>query len=341
MNAAAPKTTAVATTQPRSVLINMSERYGMEPSAFEATVRATCMPPDKNGRVPTKEEFAAFLLVAKEYKLNPITKEIYAFSGRGGGIVPIVSLDGWANLINSHGQLNGMKFEMHHDDDGQLVACTCTIWRKDREHPIEITEYLSECIRNTDPWKMKHRMLRHKSLIQCARYAFGFAGIYDEDEGERIIEMQRADPPKPPRPDQTPPKPTASPPNEDQRAAHAAAQKQPPKPANDSELAGKQVEDAQVEEMSFDRETGEIVEETGEATDAIMEGEDVSPSDMLTAMDDEMSTAVSEAAIHDIWNRHDILARLTHTSNGDEFVAIAKATFARHLKRTQGHAARK
>jgi hypothetical protein len=33
-------------------------------------------------------------------------------------------------------------------------------------------------------------MLRHKSLIQCARIAFGFVGIYDQDEAERIIEGQ-------------------------------------------------------------------------------------------------------------------------------------------------------
>ena len=31
------------------------------------------------------------------------------------------------------------------------------------------------------------RMLRHKALIQCARLAFGFTGIYDQDEAERII----------------------------------------------------------------------------------------------------------------------------------------------------------
>jgi hypothetical protein len=29
---------------------------------------------------------------------------------------------------------------------------------------------------------MEHRMLRHKATIQCARVAFGFSGITDEDE---------------------------------------------------------------------------------------------------------------------------------------------------------------
>ena len=31
-------------------------------------------------------------------------------------------------------------------------------------------------------------MLRHKAMIQCARLAFGYAGIYDQDEAERIVE---------------------------------------------------------------------------------------------------------------------------------------------------------
>jgi phage recombination protein Bet len=185
----------------RSVLVDMSTRYGMEPTAFEATVRATCMKPDKQGRVPSREEFAAFLLVAKEYSLNPLTKEIYAFAAKGGGIVPIVSIDGWVNLVNSHGACDGFEFDMEHDAKGNLVSCTCRMFRKDRSKPVAVTEYLSECIRNTEPWAMKHRMLRHKAMIQAARYAFGFSGIYDEDEGARIAEARdvtREEPPAPP-----------------------------------------------------------------------------------------------------------------------------------------------
>ncbi|EBR4477838.1 phage recombination protein Bet, partial [Salmonella enterica] len=37
------------------------------------------------------------------------------------------------------------------------------------------------------------RMLRHKTLIQCARLAFGFAGIFDQDEAERVIEGTAAE----------------------------------------------------------------------------------------------------------------------------------------------------
>lgn len=172
----------------RSVTVFMSEKYGMDPLAFEATVRATCSPKDRNGQIAlTREEFAAFLLVAKEYGLNPLTKEIFAFPAKGGGIVPVVSVDGWINLINSKSECDGWDFETERDDEKKLVAITCRMHRKDRSHPVVVTEYLSECRRDTDPWKgMPNRMLRHKALIQAGRYAFGFAGIYDEDEAERI-----------------------------------------------------------------------------------------------------------------------------------------------------------
>ena len=172
--------TEVVLAKKKSVTIDMADRYGMEVDAFEKTLRSTVFP-----AAGTAGEFAAFLLVCKEYDLNPITKEIYAFPKQGGGIVPIVSVDGWMKLVNSHPAFDGMDF-IEREDDGKLISITCTIYRKDRAHPITITEYYDECRRDTGPWKMKHRMLRHKSAIQCARYAFGFAGIYDEDEGEKI-----------------------------------------------------------------------------------------------------------------------------------------------------------
>jgi phage recombination protein Bet len=167
-----------------SVTRDMAQRFGMETDAFEATLRKTIFP-----GTGTREEFAAFLLVAKQYNLNPVTREIYAMPKRGGGIIPVVSIDGWVRLANEHPAFDGMDFEAEHDD-AKLVSITCKIFRKDRSHPTEVTEYLSECKRDTDPWKMQHRMLRHKAMIQCARYAFGFAGIYDEDEAERFADRE-------------------------------------------------------------------------------------------------------------------------------------------------------
>ena len=51
-------TTEIATTPRKSVVLDMASRYGMEPSAFEATLRATVMPADKE---VTREQFAALI----------------------------------------------------------------------------------------------------------------------------------------------------------------------------------------------------------------------------------------------------------------------------------------
>lgn len=169
----------------RSLIDTMSAGYSMDPLNFAKTVRATCMPANS-----TDEEFAAFLLVAHQHGLNPVTREIYAFPKKGGGIQPIVGIDGWMTLINSHPQSDGIEFEDHFDDKGKLSAITCKIYRKDRARPTDVTEYMEECKRPTEPWqKWPARMLRHKAAIQCARYAFGFAGIIDPEEAERSPEV--------------------------------------------------------------------------------------------------------------------------------------------------------
>ncbi len=134
-------------------------------------------------------QMTALLVVANQYALNPWTKEIYAFPDKNNGIVPVVGVDGWSRIINTHPQFDGIEFEQDHD------ACTCVIYRKDRTRPIKVTEWMDECKRSTGPWQSHpRRMLRHKAMIQCARLAFGYGGIYDQDEAERIVEAKSAEP---------------------------------------------------------------------------------------------------------------------------------------------------
>ena len=146
-----------------------------DPAELVQTLKATAF----KGNA-TDAQFNALLIVATQYSLNPFTSEIYAFPSNNG-ITPVVGVDGWARIINGNPAFDGMDFQQ----DGE--SCTCRIYRKDRSHPIVVTEYLDECRRNTQPWNSHpKRMLRHKAMIQAARLAFGFTGIYDEDEAERI-----------------------------------------------------------------------------------------------------------------------------------------------------------
>jgi hypothetical protein len=131
------------------------------------------------------EEFMAMCIVANTYDLNPILKEIYAFPSKSGAVVPIVSVDGWIKLMNRDANFDGIEFEEADDH------CTAIIYRKDRSHPTKATEWLAECMGTTEPWKRwPKRMLRHKAMIQAARLAFGYGGIYDEDEGRRIASVE-------------------------------------------------------------------------------------------------------------------------------------------------------
>lgn len=165
----------VSLTQKLATTLNMGDGTGLI-----ETLKATAF----KGQV-SDAQMTALMVVANQYALNPWTKEIYAFPDKNNGIVPVVGVDGWSRIINSHPQFDGIEFEQ----DEQ--SCTCIIFRKDRNRPIKVTEWMAECKRGTGPWQSHpKRMLRHKAMIQCARLAFGYGGIYDQDEAERIVEGQ-------------------------------------------------------------------------------------------------------------------------------------------------------
>lgn len=171
--------TAVATTKPSAINL-MAARLSVEPAKLYETLKATVF------QKATNEELLALVVVSNEYGLNPFLKEIYAFPAKGGGIVPIVSIDGWNKMLIRQPDFDGIEFDFEEGDDGP-VSCTATIYVKNRSKPVKITEYMAECKRNTEPWNnMPHRMLRNRTLCQASRVAFGFSGVKHEEEAEAI-----------------------------------------------------------------------------------------------------------------------------------------------------------
>lgn len=172
--------------QQQSPFQMMAGRLSVDPDTVQNLMTQTLMKAKGNNGQVSHEELMVFMSIANEYRLNPLAKEIYAFNNRGA-IQPIVSIDGWLKIINSHPQFDGMEFDDKLDANGGLQAITCRIYRKDRSRATEVTEYLEECKGTSEPWKKwPVRMLRHKATIQAARYAFGLSGIIDEDEADRI-----------------------------------------------------------------------------------------------------------------------------------------------------------
>jgi phage recombination protein Bet len=192
-------TTAPATTGP-SLVTKFAKRFDVDPGRLLATLKATCFQlRDKNAEV-TNEQMMALLVVADQYGLNPFTKEIFAFEDKNKGVVPVVSVDGWSRMMNDHAMMDGIEFRFSDDlvtpTGGKScpVWCEAVIYRKDRTRPTIVREFLDEVYvpprgGYPGPWQSHtKRMLRHKAEIQCARIAFSFSGIYDEDEANRVIE---------------------------------------------------------------------------------------------------------------------------------------------------------
>lgn len=181
-------------TQLSSLSANLAKRLdiGIDGQDLINTLKQTAF----KGEV-SDSQMSALLIVAGQYGLNPWTKEIYAYPDKQNGIVPVVGVDGWSRIINEHPQFNGVEFNYSEETvthKGKLAHAwiECVLHRKDRDRPTVIREYFDEVCRSVNfvtPWDSHpKRMHRHKSLIQAARVAFGFSGIYDEDEAERITE---------------------------------------------------------------------------------------------------------------------------------------------------------
>lgn len=182
-----PANTSLVLSQAIKLASSMS--INGDPEELLATLKQTAF----KGQV-SDAQMTALLIVSGQYGLNPWTKEIYAFPDKNNGIVPVVGVDGWARIINDHPQFDGEEFEYGPDlqvKNKEVHAwIDCIIYRKDRSRPTRVREFFAEVYRdNAQPWQTHpNRMHRHKSLIQCARLAFGFGGIFDQDEAERITE---------------------------------------------------------------------------------------------------------------------------------------------------------
>lgn len=168
-------------TQPKvSALAVMASRLSVEPNKLLDTLKATVFKGASN------EELLTLVAVSNRYGLDPLCRQIYAFPSKGG-ITPVVSIDGWLHILNSQPQFDGIEFTYEDDEEGKPVSCTAIVHRKDRTRATTVTEYFSECYRQTEPWKQfPRRMLRHKVIKEAVRVAFGIGGVNDEDEARDI-----------------------------------------------------------------------------------------------------------------------------------------------------------
>lgn len=181
---------AVVTEKPKlSLAATLAAEYGMEATPFLAAVRQVVFPTqDRKGNAPTDSHVIAYLSVCQQYGLNPFIGHVWPFPQRDGGFKPVASVDGWIHIMNNNPNFDGCEYKEILDEKGNLIAGEMTIYRKDRKIPSIHREWLSEVQRDTEPWKMKHRMLENRVTCQAVRRAFG-VGVPDQDDAERAEEI--------------------------------------------------------------------------------------------------------------------------------------------------------
>ncbi len=179
-----------AKSQTQSLIARLAARHGVEPGKLWKCL-TTQVFKQADGAVPTTEEMMVLLLVCENYDLNPFAREIFAFRGKSGDIVPVVSLDGWARIVRSQKDFDGMTFTFSNTTvkipsyPSELPEyVTCSMRLKGVSDPVTIQEYMVECFNERSPvWKKwPRRMLRTRSFIQCARLAFSLTGLYDDGD---------------------------------------------------------------------------------------------------------------------------------------------------------------
>lgn len=214
--------TKVLTTDDRAKLRNQTKRYkeiaeyvgewGLEidKAKLVRDIHKNLMGVDKLGRLRPYEDLAFFLLIARQYDLNPLRKEIYVtYQKEKKGeqwiekITPIVSIHGLRKLArrakNPTYAYTG-KAEFVFKKEGEIDSATVIVYGWfDNGGKIEIikvgeyTAYFDEFVRTkTDQdgntyragkWKTAPRMM----LAKCAeanaiRMSFDISGIYIEEE---------------------------------------------------------------------------------------------------------------------------------------------------------------
>jgi len=194
MNNQLQTTTALST-----IAGKMALRFNIEIDSSKELVdilKQTCF---KQKETPvTDMQLYTLMIIAEQYNLNPWTREIYAYPDKGG-IVPVVGVDGWTRIANDHPKFSGIEYRysdntINHKNKLAFEWIECAIYRTDMERPIVVREYFDEVCRSvnfTTPWDTHpKRMHRHKATIQAIRLAFGFSGIYDDEDAQIIVEKE-------------------------------------------------------------------------------------------------------------------------------------------------------
>ncbi len=130
----------------------------------------------KEAVVP-EEVLKLILRTSLRLKLNPLLGQIDWELNLDGSYEVYIPIDGWIAMIHREPSFKGLTFSQAIEtEEGIPIWMECSIYRADLIQPMTVREYYAELKTDHPIWnQMPRRMLRHKTLQQCARLALGIS----------------------------------------------------------------------------------------------------------------------------------------------------------------------
>lgn len=129
----------------------------------------------------TENEFKLLIQLAKTYRLDPFSRQIWAVKYGQNPAQIFCGRDGYLAIAHRSGQFDGMESGTRSEGD-ELVGW-CKVYRRDMSHPFEVEVYASEYSTGRNLWKDKPRtMIQKVAEAQCLRRAFSISGLYSPEE---------------------------------------------------------------------------------------------------------------------------------------------------------------
>lgn len=131
-------------------------------------------------RGATDAQLRMFLEVCKRTGLDPFLKEIWYVAEKG---IIMAARDGYLRVANENPNFDGIETRVERDNKNIPIKSVCTVWRKDRSHPVICEAYYNEYVKQSPVWKQyPSAMISKVAEVLALKRSFAINGVVSEEE---------------------------------------------------------------------------------------------------------------------------------------------------------------
>lgn len=155
-----------------AALAPITNRY--DQADIVATIKQTV------ARGATDAQLRMFLEVCRSTGLDPFLKEIWYVAEKG---LIMAARDGYLRVANESPEFDGLETRVERDERGIPIKAVCTVWRKDRNHPVISEAYFNEYAKQSPVWKQyPSAMISKVAEVLALKRSFAINGVVSEEE---------------------------------------------------------------------------------------------------------------------------------------------------------------